>query len=437
MPSRKLKIHFIGAGGIGVSALAKHYSGKGFKVTGSDLSQSEITEELAEKGVKIYFGKNKKSNLPKDADLVVYSPAVKENNPELIQAKKLKIKTLSYPEALAKITEKYFTIAVSGTHGKSTTVSMLSLILEKSGLEPTVIAGTKIKNFKEGNYRKGSGKYLIIEACEYKESFLRYFPNVAVITNIEADHLDYFKNIKNVLNAFKKFIEKIPEKGAVIVNGDDKNIAKIIKGNAKAEIIKFSLGQKKDAEKLKRILKVPGTHNTYNALSALTAARYLKIPDRKSFCALGKYKPSWRRLEERKSKTFGKKTTIISDYGHHPTEVKATIQAIREKYERKRIWCVFQPHQHQRTRYFFDDFVKNFRKANLEKIIITDIYDVAGREKEKEKADPKKMARKINRECAIYVPKEKIISFLKKNSGNFDILIMMGAGDIYEIDKKI
>ena len=444
MPAKKLKVHFIGIGGIGVSALAKYYLKKGHKVSGSDLVSSEITNALKEKGVKLIFGKHKAKNLLKDIDLVIYSPAVQKDNPELKQAYKTQtskhnIQILSYPEALGELTKQYFTIAISGTHGKSTTTAMLGLLLIKAGLDPTIIIGTKVKefgNFRTGsNCRVGKSKYLVIEADEHFASFLNYWPKIIILTNIEKDHLDYYKNLTNILKAFKKYISHLPKDGQLITNKDDKNIQKLIK-ESPALLNTYSLKQP-EAEKLRKILKVPGEHNVANALATLCAARILKIPDKISFEALSKYKGCWRRFEEKKAVINNKQLTIISDYGHHPTEVKVTLKAVREKYPKKKIWCVFQPHQYQRTYYLFNDFVKVFKQAGqfIDKIIITDIYDVAGREKEKtkKKINSEKLVKAINKNQVIYLPFQKIMNFLKENVNSGEVVIIMGAGDIYNL----
>ncbi len=354
--------------------------------------------------------------------MVVYTPAVPANNPELKRAKKLGIKCQSYPEALGELTKKYFTIAVSGTHGKSTTTAMIGLLLTKAGFDPTVIVGTKVKEFGNSNYRAGKSKYLIIEACEYDESFLNYYPNIIVITNIEAEHLDYFKTFNNVLKAFKKFVKKLPKDGILI---NEKKYKKT----------------EKDAAKLRKVLKVLGEHNISNALSALAVARALKIPDKVSYQALSEYKGSWRRFEEKeyKIKDTKYKIHIISDYGHHPTQIRVTLKAAREKYPQKKIWCVYQPHQCQRTFYLFKDFVKVFRQAPVDKLIITDIYDVAGREEKeiKKKINSEKLVKAVNKNWVIYLPKKEIIDYLKKNLRGGEVVIIMGAGDIYKLSDEI
>lgn len=422
-----MKIHFIGIGGIGVSALARYYLEKGHLITGSDLDDSEITKELMKLGIKIFIGQ-KKENIHKDLDLIIYSPAVKKDNPEFKQAKKLKIKEiLSYPQALGKLTKEHFTIAVSGTHGKSTTTCMLGLLLIKAGFDPTVIVGTKFKEFNDSNFRMGKSKYLVIESCEHKESFLNYRPDIIVLTNIEEDHLDYYKNLNNILKAFKKHISYLPKQGFLIINKDDKNSINL---KSKVKIRKYSLKQK-EAKKIKQILKVPGQHNISNALAALEVARVLKIPDKVSFKALSEYKGSWRRFQ-----IIRNNPKIISDYGHHPTEIKATLEAVKEKWPNKTIWIVFQPHQHQRTYYLFDQFVESFNNAN--KVVLTDIFGVAGREDKRisKKADSKNLAKEIQKKgIETYFIKDfmKIPGFLKKKVKKNDIVLIMGAGDIYKI----
>ena len=430
-----MEVHFIGIGGIGVSALAKYYLKKGHKVTGSDLVSSEITEALKNLGAKIFTGEHKVKNLPMDADLVVYSPAVKPNNPELKEAKKLKIKSLSYPEALGELTKKYFTIAVSGTHGKSTTVTMIGLLLERAGFDPTVIVGTKLKEFRNSNCRVGKSRYLVIEADEWQASFLNYWPKIIVLTNIEKEHLDYYKNLNNILKTYKEYVGHLPKNGVLVANEDDENIKRITNYELGIKNKKYYSLKCKEARKLKKILKVPGEYNVSNALAALAVARVLKIPDKISFKALSEYKGSWRRFEIKQSTINNKQLTIISDYAHHPTEIKVTLEAAREKFPRKKIWCVFQPHQYQRTFYLFKDFVKVFSKAPIDKLIITDIYDVAGREKGKikEKISAKKLIEAINKPWAIYLPKEEIVRYLKKNLKDREVVIIMGAGDIYKL----
>ena len=443
------KIYFIGIGGIGASALAKYYLKKGCQVSGSDLVPSEITKALKKIGAKIFIGPHKAQCLTPDVKQVIYSLAIPKNNPEFKKTRKLRIKCQSYPEALGELTKTYFTIAVSGTHGKSTTTAMIGLLLTKAGLDPTVIVGTKLKEFGDSthsinsgltlsrvegsNCRVGKSKYLVIEADEHFASFLNYWPKIIVLTRIEADHLDYFKNFKNYLLAFKKFISHLPKDGTLVANKDDKYTSKITK-NYRGHSSVYSLKQK-EAKKLRKVLKIPGEHNVANALAALTVARALKIPDRVSFKALSEYHGSWRRFEEKTIKLKAKRYKLISDYGHHPTEIRVTLQAAREKYPKKKIWCVYQPHQYQRTYYLFKDFVKVFRSAPVDKVIITDIFDVAGRENKeiKKKVNSEKLVKTVNKNRVIYLPKAKILNYLKKNLRDGEVVIIMGAGDIYKL----
>jgi UDP-N-acetylmuramate--alanine ligase len=454
-----MKIHFIGIGGIGVSALARYYLAKGCEVSGSDLVSSEITKVLERSGAKIFIGKHKAKNLPKDADLVVYSPAVEEKNPELKKARKLKIKCQSYPQVLGELTKNHFTIAVCGSHGKSTVAAMIGLILTKAGLNPTVILGTKLREFGDSNFRMGGPakighrtanieqssehrtsnieQFLVIEADEYKESFLNYWPKIIVLLNIEYDHPDYFKNLRHYILAYKKFVSHLPENGVFIANKDDKNTFKTFK-NRKA--IWYSL-KEKESKKLRKILKIPGEFNVSNALAALKVARILKIPDKISFGVLSQFRGTWRRFDEKISRIPNTKypIRIINDYGHHPTQVKVTLKAAREKYKWKKIWCIFQPHQYQRTYYLFDDFVRVFKEHPVDKVIITDIYTVSGRENKEimRKVSAQKLVEAINKESVIYLPKVKIIDYLKKNLRGGEVVIIMGAGDIYNLALKI
>jgi len=425
-----MKIHFIGIGGIGVSALAQYYLEKGHEVSGSDLVQSEITDFLKNKGITIFIG-NASENIRPDLDLVVASPAVPKTNPEYTKAKELQIPTQSYPEALGQLTQQYYTIAVSGSHGKSTTTAMIALVLVEAGLDPTVIVGTKLKEFGGSNFRMGKSNYLVIEACEYDSSFANYFPKISVVTNIDKEHLDYFKTFGNVIKEFKKFILKLPADGFLVANKDDKNLLKISKG--KFTTVYYATKNPESA-RLKKILKIPGQHNISNALAALTVARILKIKDLVTFTSLSKYQGSWRRFEILHTKPY----TFISDYGHHPNEVLATLKATREKYPNKKIWCIFQPHQYQRTFYLLKDFVKVFRQVKIDNIIITDIYDVAGREEIKinQSINSKKLVEKVAKKNVKYMPVNEAEKFVKENLKNGEVLIIMGAGDIYKLCKN-
>ena len=435
-----MRIHFIGIGGIGMSSLAQYYHEKGHQVFGSDLVSSEITDLLKEMGIGIAIGQYEQ-NIKEDFDLVIYSPAVPAENPEYKRALELDLRIQSYPEALGELTKQYFTIAVSGSHGKSTTTALISLILVKAKLDPTVILGTKLKEFGDSNFRMGKSNFLVIEACEYDDSFNNYQPKITVVTNIDKEHLDYFKTFANVVKAFKKFILKLPEDGFLVANKDDLGIKKAINSkfsfSNKFLIKQFSI-KHPDAKKLRKILRIPGDHNVSNALASLEVARILNVKDEISFKALSEYRGSWRRFEIKEGHAEKKHIIIVSDYGHHPNEVSATLIATREKYPKKKIWLVYQPHQYQRTHYLFSDFVKVFRGAKIDEILITEIYDVAGREEKQisSSVSSESLVKKINKKNVRYMSFELVENFIKENIKAGDILVVMGAGDIYKLVDK-
>jgi UDP-N-acetylmuramate--alanine ligase len=471
------KIHFIGIGGIGVSALAKYYLAKGYQVSGCDLVSSEITKQLKIMGAKVRIGQPKADCISAGTKKIIYSPAVPATNPEIRNPKSeirnksqilnTKYQILSYPEALGELTKEYFTIAVSGTHGKSTTTAMLGLLLVKAGLDPTVIVGTKLKEFGNSNFRFGRKEYkilntkykiLVIEADEHFASFLNYWPKIIVLTTIEADHLDYWKTLKNLVRGFKKYITHISQDGTLVANKDDKNIQRILNPksearnpkqiqNTKYKIQKYSLKQP-EAKKLRKILKIPGEHNVSNALAALAVARILGIKDATSFKALGGFRGTWRRFEIfTLRQAQGRPYTLVSDYGHHPTEIRVTVKAAREKWPKKKIWLVFQPHQYQRTYYLWKDFVKVLSTLPLEKLILTDIYDVAGREggSMRKKVSSEKLVRaienwklKIENYPVLYIPTpQQVEQYLQKNLQGEEVIMVMGAGDIYDLTLRL
>lgn len=434
---KKLKIHFIGIGGIGTSALAKYYLQKGAEISGSDLVASEITEDLKKLGAKIFIGKHQSKNLEKNVNLVIYSPAIEKNNPELKKAKRLKIKCQSYPQALGELTKKHFTIAVCGSHGKSTVTGMIGFLLTKAGFDPTVILGTKLKEFENSNCRVGESQYLVIEADEYKESFLNYCPKIIVLLNIDFDHPDYFKDEYHYLSAFVKFVKKLPENGVLIANRDDPLTFKTFSQYSK-KIIWYSK-EDKNFSLLKGTLKIPGTFNVLNAIAALKTANYLGISEEISKKYLIQFKGTWRRFEKKKGMINNKKFILIQDYGHHPTQIKATLEGAREKFKKKKIILIYQPHQYQRTFYLWDKFITVFKKISADFTIITDIFTVPGRESKEiiKKISAQKLVEKIGEKKVIYLPKEKIVKFLKEKIKGGEVVILMGAGDIYNLEKYL
>lgn len=423
-----MKIYFIGIGGIGVSALAQYYLAQGNEIFGSDVYSSEITDMLVKIGAQIAIGPQKKENINQDFDLVVYSPAVQEDNPEMIETKNRNIKCQSYPEALGDLTKKHFTIAITGTHGKSTTTAMVALILIKAGLDPTVVVGTKLKEFGNSNFRLGKSKYLVIEACEHEASFLQYWPQIAVITNMEEDHLDFYKTFENIKKAFNEFVSHIPESGLLIKRADVELVFK-------SKVINFEINQI-EAQQLNAIMKVPGEHNILNALAAMEAGKALEIPENIIYAALGEFYGSWRRFD---ITDLADNLTLIDDYAHHPTEIEATLKSARVKYENKKIVCVFQPHQYQRTQFLWNDFISVCQKAIKEKwvdeLVILDVYDVVGREGGDiaKNYNSKILAERIGSGCVYLNDNSKTQEYFLKN----EVVIMMGAGNIYNLSVEI
>ena len=441
------KIHFIGIGGIGVSSIAKMMLSQDKVVAGSDLELTEITQELKNMGAKIFQG-HKSENLAEDTELIIYSPAVPEANPELTRAKELNIPQLSYPEFLGELSKDKFTIAVSGTNGKTTTTAMLGLILEKAGLDPTVIVGSKVNmSGWQGNLRMGKpphqnfwcggkSKYFVVEGCEWRAHMLNLKPKVIVLTNIEEDHLDYYRDLNHIIETFQKYVDKLPSDGLLVLNADDVNSINLKR--PKCKVITYGIKNPADitTNKFSFKLKVPGIFNIYNALAAGACALNLGVKREEIKKALEDFTGLWRRFER-----VGERDNaiIISDYAHHPTAVKGTILAAKEFYPDRRIVAVFQPHHHNRTKNLFNDFVASFDRADL--IILAEIYDVAGREADKDQnVSSQDMVKAIDaRGKKVLYAKDlaETKKLILQNIQSNDIVLIMGAGDIYQVANKL
>ena len=415
------KIHFIGIGGIGISAIARMMILDGKNVSGSDASLSIVTEELRKIGAEIFMG-HSGDNI-KDVDFVVYTTAIAKDNPELQKAINLNIPTYSYPQMLGFVSAGKFTIAVSGTHGKTTTTAMIAKILMDANLDPTVIVGSLLKDEKS-NLVIGKSKYFVVEACEYRRAFLNLIPRIIVITNIEEDHLDYYKDISDIQRAFSEFISKLENEDFLVCNIDDDNLRAIIK-LAKCKIIDYSSQLVIDLK-----LKVPGRHNLENAKAALAVARHIGVDDESARHSLENFSGTWRRFEYKGQTNEG--ALIYDDYAHHPTEIKATLKGAREFFGDKKIFCVFQPHLFSRTRFLLEEFSKSFSDADT--VLIADIY--ASRETDDGQIHSRDLAKKISQfsKNVIYLESfEKIGDYLKSNIKSGDVIITMGAGDIHQV----
>jgi UDP-N-acetylmuramate--alanine ligase len=417
------KIFFSGIGGIGISAIARILNENKISIKGSDISKSALTDELEKEGIKV-FDKHDESNLDEDTDIFIYTTAINQNNPEFLKAKKLKIESLTYAQALGEMSKNFKLIAISGTHGKTTTTALTSNIFLNSDLDPTIIIGTLMKELKNKNYKSGKGDFMLIEACEYKEAFLNYDPYILIITNVEADHLDYFKTEENYINAYKKLADKMSKNSFIIYNADDKNTLKAIKDSKAIKI---------PAQNYNTAPNVPGSFNIKNANQALEVAKILNLDFEEAKASIKKYSGSWRRFEIHKTKL--PKTLFIDDFAHHPTEINETLKALKEKYPNFKILAVFQPHTYSRTRELLKDFGKSFKYAD--NVLITNIFEARDSEEDKKAVSAKILVDEINKNENKAIDGESFensVEFIKKNHLKWDLIVTMGgSGNVDEI----
>lgn len=444
-------VHFIGIGGISMSGLAEILLVEGYNVSGSDMNSSLIINKLESQGAKIYIG-HSAENI-NDSDLVVYTDAISSNNVELIEAKKMGIETVDRGTFLGKLMKNYErSIAVSGTHGKTTTTSMVATILNKTKLDPTILLGGEL-DVIDGNVKIGSNNLVLAEACEYKGNILKYQPTMAIILNMEEDHLDYFKNIDHIVNTFKQYASKIEKDGYLVINIDDENSQKVI-DSSKCNIITFGINKKadytaenisyskegyakfvlniKNTKKYLVTLNVMGIHNIYNALAAIAACHTYGISVEYSIDSIKDYIGTHRRLE---TKGCINGVKIIDDYAHHPTAIKLSLKALKGTTKNK-LWCVFQPHTYSRTKLLLDKFADSFYQAD--KVIITDIY--AAREIDTGIIHSVNLVELLKEKGvdAIYIESfENIKNYLLSNMEKGDVIVTMGAGNINKLGEMI
>ncbi|MBL7045144.1 MAG: UDP-N-acetylmuramate--L-alanine ligase [Parcubacteria group bacterium] len=423
------KVHFIGIGGIGVSAIARMFLGRGVEVSGSDAEESKITKKLESMGAKIFYG-HKAENLAGDVDLVVYTVAIDQDNPEFVKAKELGIETKTYSQMLGIISSGYYTVAVSGTHGKTTTTAMLAKVAVDGELDPTVIVGSLLKD-SGSNLIAGNSDLFIVEACEYKRSFLDLKPNILVITNIEEDHLDYYKDLTDIQNAFKELVNKLGEDDFVVCNPNDEKV-KLVIADAKCKVIDYTDLRGRATSTLE--LKVVGEYNQQNAKAAFAVAEILKIEKQKAFKALSEFEGVWRRFEY-KGKTENE-IEIYDDYAHHPTEIRAILKAAKDRFPDQKIITVFQPHLYSRTKLLLNDIAESF--SDTDKVLVTPIY--AAREDNDININNEILADEINKNTSnaeAFKDFDQIKQYLKDNTQKDDIILTMGAGDVYKIGESI
>jgi len=444
-------VHFIGIGGIGNSAIAEILMNSGIEITGSDIKESGITENLKNKGAKIFIGHSK--NNISNPDLVVYSSAISEDNEERLETKKLEIMEVNRAEILGTLMSTYDTsIAISGTHGKTTTTSMITSIFNDLNLDPTSLIGGNLESI-HGNVLIGNSNIFITEACEYKENFLNLKPTYGIILNIEEDHLDYYDNLEHIINAFIKFSKNIKPNGALIVNNDDYN-TKRIHQYIETKIVTVGIIQDSDYQAknitfnslgyptfeiynsskvlAKCTLNVPGMHNIYNALAAIALSNFFEEDLNNITDKLSLFKGVHRRFEN-----MGKynKAIIIDDYAHHPTEIKATLSTAK-KMDKERIVGVFQPHTFSRTKELLSEFATSFSDAD--EIIVTDIY--AAREENIYNISSNDLVNEINKEKknVKYISTlDECEKYLKDTISDGDLVIMLGAGSIRTLSENL
>ena len=449
--SHPVSVHFIGIGGISMSGLAAILLKEGFQVSGSDAKESDLTRWLESKGARIVYGQSA-SNIHSSLDVVVYTAAIHPDNPEFAAAKEAGIPMLTRAELLGEIMQNYSTsIAVSGTHGKTTTTSMLSHIMLAANMDPTISVGGILKAI-HGNIRVGNSQNFITEACEYTNSFLSLSPKIGLILNIDADHLDFFKDLEDIRHSFAAFAKKLPSDGVLIINSAIPRLEEITDGlpcrvitygkedsdYCPANVTYNELGFGSfDLMRGKTCLghfdlMVPGEHNVSNAVASLAAADLLQADYPSMYQGLLSFTGTDRRFE-RKGQFNG--ITVIDDYAHHPTEIRATLSAARH-YPHNTIWCVFQPHTYTRTKALLDEFAQALTLAD--QVVLADIY--AARETDTLGISSRTLLEKVQAlgANACYFPSfDEIETFLLQHCAPGDLLITMGAGDVVKIGEHL
>lgn len=421
-----MSAHFIGIGGIGMSALAQLFLSRGVSVTGSDREASVVTQLLEKKGAKVTIGQ-KAENLPASVDAVIYSDAVWADNPERDAAAKRKLPMLSYFEALGSVSRGAYTIAVTGTHGKTTTTGMLAKALRDAGKQPTAIVGSLVKDF-DSNFLAGDPSLFVVEACEYRNHLFDLSPTILVLTNVEWDHTDFFKDLAALQETFRKAALALPAHGAIVTNPTHPNVAPLLEG-IRARVIDYT---KESVPPLQLI----GHFNEENARAAKAAARAFSaaISPTTIDASLASFKGSWRRFEFKG--TTAKSALVYDDYAHHPTAIRETLAAAREKFPDKKITIVFHPHLYSRTRDLFEGFAAELAKADS--VILVPIYPA--RENPIPGVTSDELAKRIakkNQNVLSLRSFGDMAAALLGNTGENDLVITMGAGDVYKVAEEV
>ena len=416
------KVHMVGVGGIGMSGLARLFLCEKKDVSGSDRETSDITKALEDEGITL-FPRQDPQNIADDIDLVVYTEAMPEDHPELARAREKKIPTLNYFEALGAVANKYYLVAIAGTHGKTTTTAMTVDVLEAAELDPTAIVGS-LRAKTRSNFRFGKSKYFVVEACEYRRDFLSLKPDVLVITNIEEEHLDYFKDLADIQKAFGELTKQINKGGVVVCNPADLNVTPILSGSG-VGIIDYT-------KYLDPLLKLtqPGMHNYMNAAAARAVGEFIGVSREVAHRALEEFSGTWRRFEYKGKIKSG--ALVYDDYGHHPTEIKATLGAARETFKNKKLVVAFQPHLYSRTNHFFSEFVDALSIADV--VLIAPVY--RARSEKEDTSVHERLAIEIQKkgtESVAIDSVEALIEAYQPYDDDNTLLITLGAGDTYKV----
>lgn len=445
-------IHFVGIGGIGMSGIAEILLTQGFSVSGSDMAASEITEYLSARGARISIGHD--AEHVRDAEVVVYSSAVDpKTNPETVEAQRRQIPIIRRAEMLSEVSRLKYCLAIAGTHGKTTTTSMSGLVMMKANMDPTVIVGGRLKGLGGSNARLGRGDWIVLEADEYDRSFLQLLPTIAVITNVEADHLDIYSDLDDIKGAFVEFANKVPFYGTACVCLDDPGVRSIMplikkvtvtyglspQSDVRAVDVEFHERSSmftltyKGAELGRITLNVPGEHNVRNALAACSVGLLCEVPFEEIAASLAEFGGVYRRFEIKGERHD---VLVVDDYAHHPTEIRSTLTAARKGWKR-RIVAVFQPHTYTRTRDFYQEFATSFDEADV--LVLTDVY--AAREQPIEGINGQMIADAAraagHRDVHYIQDKTKVAETLRTLVQPGDLVLTMGAGDIWKVGLEL
>ena len=447
------RVHMIGIGGAGMRALAQMLLGRKAIVSGSEMADGATVQRLGRAGVAIHVGQ-RATNIPDQCDLVVYSAAIHPQNPELVDARRRHLEVIKYSQMLGRLMAKDTGIAIAGTHGKSTTTAMVAYVLRSAGLDPSFIVGATVEQLG-GPSGVGAGKHFVAEACEYDRSFLNLAPKYAAILNVEEDHLDCYRDLEAIIEAFRQFAANVALDGVIVVNGEDRNAMKAV-GLAACEVQTFGLADECTWQGANMVTErglvtmdilltgqefgrlavpLPGLHSAYNLLAAVALLHHAGVEGGQIIHWLERFTGAQRRMT---LKAAARGVTVLDDYAHHPTEIQATLKAIRGFYRPRRLVCVFQPHQHSRTRFLLKDFARSFGEAD--EVIVPDIYFVRDSDREKEYISSDDLVSQIRLHggVAVYLKSfDEITKYLRSTVTGGDLVVTMGAGNIWEVADEI